>query len=152
MCCLLASSAGSLMGRWSPGRVAGLPGGGCDTVESADADSTGARQVRIRLLGEVGVVTDRGESVDVGPAKCQAVLAALALSAGTPVPVWRLVDVVWGDDPPRTADRTLQSYLARLRKSLGSGSIVRAGAAYRLDVPAGSVDVLRFQQRLDAGD
>jgi len=108
--------------------------------------------VRIRLLGEVGAETDRGEPLDVGPAKCQAVLAALALSAGTAVPVWRLVDVVWGDDPPRTADRTLQSYLTRLRKSLGPGSIMRSGAAYRLAVPADSVDVLRFQRRLDAGD
>jgi predicted ATPase/DNA-binding SARP family transcriptional activator len=110
------------------------------------------RDVRIRLLGEVGAVTDRGEPLDVGPAKCQAVLAALALSAGTSVPVWRLVDVVWGEAPPRTADRTLHSYLTRLRKSLGAGSIVRSGAAYRLDVPPGSVDVLRFQQRLDEGD
>jgi predicted ATPase/DNA-binding SARP family transcriptional activator len=108
--------------------------------------------VRIRLLGEVGAATDRGEPLDAGPAKCQAVLAALALSAGTAVPVWRLVDVVWGDDPPRTANRTLQSYLTRLRKSLGPDSIVRSGAAYRLAVPAESVDVLRFQRRLDAGN
>ena len=108
--------------------------------------------MRIRLLGEVSAETDRGEPLDIGPAKCQAVLAALALSAGTAVPVWRLVDVVWGDDPPRTADRTLQSYLTRLRKSLGPGSIMRSGAAYRLAVPADSVDVLRFQRRLDAGD
>jgi predicted ATPase/DNA-binding SARP family transcriptional activator len=140
------------MGRSSPVHVADVPCRGCDTVESADADSTGARQVRIRLLGEVGAESDRGDRMDVGPAKCQAVLAALALSAGTPVPVWRLVDVVWGEDPPRTAERTLQSYLTRLRKSLGPGSVVRTGAAYRLDVPADCVDALRFQRLLDAGD
>jgi len=108
--------------------------------------------VRIRLLGGVGAATDGGEPVDVGPAKCQAVLAALALSAGSAVPVWRLVELVWGEDPPRTADRTLQSYLTRLRKGLGPGSIVRTGAAYRLAVPADSVDAVRFQRFLDAGD
>jgi predicted ATPase/DNA-binding SARP family transcriptional activator len=108
--------------------------------------------VRIRLLGEVGAVTDQGEPADVGPAKCQAVLAALALAAGTAVPEWRLVDLVWGQDPPRTAGRTLQSYVVRLRKGLGHDSIVRVGAAYRLAVTPDSVDALRFQQRMDAGD
>ena len=108
--------------------------------------------MRIRLLGEVGVVTDQGKPVDVGPAKCRAVLAALALSTGTAVPEWRLAELVWGEDPPRTAARTLQSYVVRLRKGLGRDAIVRVGAAYRLDVPADSVDVLRFQRLIDAGE
>lgn len=108
--------------------------------------------VRIRLLGEVGATTAGGEPVDVGPARSRAVLAALALSAGTAVPEWRLVDLVWGDDPPRTAVRTLHSYIARLRAALGPGAIARAGTAYRLDVPPDAVDALRFQRLLDAGD
>ena len=90
--------------------------------------------------------------MDVGPAKCQALLAALALSAGTAVPAWRLVELVWGADPPRTADRTLQSYVTRLRRSLGAGVLVRVGAAYRLDLPADAVDVVRFLRHLDASD
>lgn len=108
--------------------------------------------VRIRLLGGVGAVTDDGRPVDVGPAKCQAVLAALALSAGAAVPVSRIVELVWGEVPPRTAEKTLQSYVTRLRKGLGQDAIVRVGAAYRLDVEPESVDALRFQRRLDAGD
>jgi predicted ATPase/DNA-binding SARP family transcriptional activator len=108
--------------------------------------------VQIRLLGGVSAATDDGYPVDVGPAKCQAVLASLALSAGSVVPVSRLVELVWGETAPRTAEKTLQSYIARLRKSLGSDSIVRSGAAYRLEVDADSVDVWRFQRHLDAGD
>ncbi|HET6663156.1 MAG TPA: AfsR/SARP family transcriptional regulator, partial [Acidimicrobiales bacterium] len=108
--------------------------------------------MQIRLFGGVSAATDGGQPVDVGPAKCQAVLAALALSAGSAVPVSRLVEVVWGETPPRTADKTLQSYVTRLRKGLGPGSIVRTGAAYRLDVEAEAVDVARFQRRLAAGD
>ena len=108
--------------------------------------------VRIQLLGGVAVTDDRGEPVDVGPAKCRALLAALALAPGTAVPTWRLVELVWGGDPPRTAERTLQSYVTRLRASLGHDSIARAGAAYRLDVPDGAVDAARFQRCLDAGD
>lgn len=108
--------------------------------------------VRIRLFGAVGAATDDGRPVDVGPAKCQTVLAALALSVGSAVPVSRLVELVWGEEPPRTARKTLQSYVTRLRKGLGSDAVVRTGAAYRLDVPAHAVDVARFQRHLDAGD
>jgi hypothetical protein len=107
--------------------------------------------LQIRLLGGVQVVDDGGEPVDIGPAKCQAVLAALALWPGTVVSVPRLVAMVWGDDPPRTADKTLQSYVTRLRKELGEGSIVRVGAAYRLDVDPAAVDVVRFRRLLDSG-
>jgi DNA-binding SARP family transcriptional activator len=108
--------------------------------------------VQIRLLGGVGATADGGDPVDVGPGRCQAVLAALALSPGTAVPVWRLVELVWGETAPRTAEKTLQSYVTRLRKALGPDSIVRSGAAYRLDIDADSVDVGRFQRHLDAGD
>ena len=108
--------------------------------------------LRVRLLGAVSASTGDGRPADVGPPKCQALLAALALSAGTAVPVWRLVDLVWGPTPPRTAERTLQSYVTRLRRGLGTHAIARLGSAYRLDVPPEAVDVLRFQRRLAAGD
>ncbi|WP_018501023.1 BTAD domain-containing putative transcriptional regulator [Parafrankia discariae] len=108
--------------------------------------------LRIRLLGGVGVVTSGGEPVDVGPAKCQALLAALALAPGRVVPVGRLVELVWGPHPPRTAERTLQSYATRLRRALGPGSIRRVGAAYLLDVAPEAVDVVRFQRLLDERD
>jgi DNA-binding SARP family transcriptional activator len=108
--------------------------------------------VQVHLLGRVAVTTDGGEPVDVGPAKCQAVLAALALPVGEAVPVSRLVRVVWGEDPPRTADKTLQGYVARLRKGLGPDAIARAGAAYRLDLDPDAVDVARFRRHLAAGE
>ena len=103
---------------------------------------------QVRLLGGVSAVTGHGQPADVGPAKCQVLLAALALSAGQAVPAGRLTELIWGAAPPRTAERTLQSYVTRLRQALGPGSIVRAGAAYRLEVPPEAVDVLRFQRRL----
>ena len=111
----------------------------------------GVRVVRIGLFGGVSATTDGGEPLDIGPAKCQAVLAVLALSAGSAVPVTRLVDLVWGDQPPRTAEKTLQSYVVRLRTGLGADSIVRTGAAYRLTVPVDAVDVARFRRHLDSG-
>ena len=111
-----------------------------------------AAEVQIRLFGGVAAATEAGDEVDVGPAKCQAVLAVLALSPGSAVPVSRIVRLVWGETPPRTADKTLQSYVTRLRKGLGADSIERIGVAYRLDVTADSVDVVRFQQLLGQHD
>jgi hypothetical protein len=108
--------------------------------------------MQVHLLGGVAAVTDGGEPLDVGSAKCRAVLATLALSVGEAVPVSRLADVVWGEDPPRTADKTLQGYVARLRKGLGGETIVRTGTAYRLDLDPDRVDVARFRRLLVAGD
>ena len=84
--------------------------------------------MQIRLLGGVSATADDGNPIDIGPAKCQALLAAVALSVGTAVPVNRLVDLIWGEEPPRTAVKTLQTYVARLRRGLGSDALARAGA------------------------
>ncbi|MFI6601466.1 AfsR/SARP family transcriptional regulator [Nonomuraea sp. NPDC050536] len=108
--------------------------------------------VRIGLLGGVRVATEDGEPVDIGSAKSQTVLAALALSPGTPLAVSRLVELVWGESPPRTAYKTLQWHVAQLRRGLGSGTIVRVGAAYRLEVAPDAVDVTRFRRYLREGD
>ncbi|MGB3828233.1 MAG: BTAD domain-containing putative transcriptional regulator [Ornithinimicrobium sp.] len=108
--------------------------------------------MHIQLLGGVRASSNDGASLDVGPAKCQIVLAALSLAAGSAVPVTRLVELVWGEDPPRTAAKTVQTYIARLRKGLGPDTIVRLGASYRLDVQPDSVDALRFQTLLDRGN
>ncbi len=108
--------------------------------------------MQVRVFGGVAACDDAGEPLDVGPAKCQLVLAALAVEAGHPVPVSRLVELVWGEEAPRTAERTLQSYVARIRRGLGADAIVRSGAAYRLDVDPDAVDVCRFERALADGD
>lgn len=112
----------------------------------------GSPMVQICLLGGLRVTTDDGTPVDVGPAKQQTLLAALALSVGDAVPVARLIDVVWGESAPRTAEKTLQGYVAGLRKELGGAAIARTGAAYRLDVDPATVDVHRFRRHLGAGE
>ncbi|MDJ0768163.1 MAG: BTAD domain-containing putative transcriptional regulator [Ilumatobacter sp.] len=104
----------------------------------------------VRLCGGVEAAID-GDPVDLGPAKCRVVLAALALVPGAPVSQRRLVELVWGAHPPATAERTLQSYVARLRKTLGPDSISRQDSSYRLAVPTEAVDVARFERHLDEG-
>ncbi len=91
--------------------------------------------MRVRVLGPLEVV-DGERPVPIGGPKERRLLAALALQPGQVVPESRLVDVLWGDEPPRTATKTLQNYVLRLRKALSSGhgglSIVTAPPGYVL--------------------
>ena len=109
------------------------------------------RGTQVRLLGGVRAVDVEGTALDVGPPKCRLVLAALSLDHGNPVTVSRLVDLVWGEEPPGTAPKILQGYVSTLRKALGADAIARIGAAYRLE-PAVDVDVTRFIQLAADGD
>ena len=74
------------------------------------------------LLGPIEVRID-GRTVSVGRGKQRALLAVLALNAGRVVPAERLIDELWGDEPPATATTALQVYISRLRKTLGEGAI-----------------------------
>jgi DNA-binding SARP family transcriptional activator/tetratricopeptide (TPR) repeat protein len=95
--------------------------------------------VEFALLGPVEA------EVDLGPLRQRAVLAAVLLE--TPVPVDRLAERVWGPEVPRTARRTLFSYLSRL-KSAGV-PVVRTPAGYL--VRPSTVDVHEFRALVAAG-
>jgi predicted ATPase/DNA-binding SARP family transcriptional activator len=106
---------------------------------------------KVVVLGEVGAVDDAGQPLEVGPPKCRLLLAALALHHGEPVPVSRLVELVWGEAAPSTASKILQGYVSRLRKVLGAEAIARVGAAYRLERDV-EVDATRFTRLTAEGD
>ena len=59
-------------------------------------------EVEFRVLGPLEVASG-GEPLALGGAKQRAVLAVLLLRAGEVVPVERLIDEVWGNDPPPSA-------------------------------------------------
>ena len=62
------------------------------------------------------------------------------------MPLERLIDEVWGDDPPPSAAHTLESYVSRLRQLLnGLGPILsRRGAGYAIDLHGAQLDALAF--------
>jgi len=66
-----------------------------------------------------------------------------------------LVDALWGDEPPKTADHSVQVYVSELRKALGGSSdtsaiVIHRDPGYTLDVPETAIDLHRFD-RLRAG-
>jgi DNA-binding SARP family transcriptional activator len=101
--------------------------------------------VEIRLLGPFEVVRN-GSTVQLGTRKQRAVLALLALEPNSAIPTDRLIDALWGEDPPASA-RAVQTYVAGLRKGLdGTGiEVSTRGPGYSLEVEAAAVDAERFR-------
>jgi predicted ATPase/DNA-binding SARP family transcriptional activator len=100
--------------------------------------------VRISLLGPLDVRTEDGTAVEVAGARLRALLTALALEPGRVVASARLVDAVWGEHPPGTAN-ALQALVSRLRKAGVAPDSTSTG--YRL---AAETDVARFEELLTA--
>uniref|UniRef100_UPI00192E7023 AfsR/SARP family transcriptional regulator n=1 Tax=Saccharothrix deserti TaxID=2593674 RepID=UPI00192E7023 len=98
-----------------------------------------------RLLGKVAVVVD-GCPLDLGPDRQRCVLAALAVDVGRVVSVERLMERVWGGDPPLRVRATLLNYLSRLRRVLVEvADVVRRPGGYALEVDRAAVDLHRFR-------
>jgi len=114
--------------------------------------------VEYDLLGGL-VVRDGGEAIDLGGPKQRAVLAVLLLEAGRSVPAGRLIELVWGDDPPARAESSLQAYVSNLRRALEPGRrpreeprvLVTRPGGYAVDVDRAQVDVTRFEDLATRG-
>lgn len=106
--------------------------------------------MRVRVLGELEVER-AGSPVDLGGPKPRALFALLVAGDGHPVSVERLVDQVWESAPPARVEASLQSYVARLRRALGSGatSLRTHAGGYSLDLSGAEVDARRFADLVD---
>lgn len=105
--------------------------------------------VEYRILGPLEVVRD-GHPVALGSGKQRALLAVLLLHAGEIVPTDRLIDLVWGGDPPRTAAHSVQIYVSELRRALGAAgepaAIETRAPGYLLHAQAEALDARRFER------
>ena len=92
-----------------------------------------AARAQFSLLGPLSVSSD-GEPIALGGQKRRALLAVLLLEANQVVSRDRLIDALWGEDPPETARNTVQVYISQLRKLLPDGALKTAPPGYRLVV------------------
>lgn len=114
--------------------------------------------MEFRILGMMEVC-DAGRPVEIGAAKERALLAELVLHANQIVSRERLIDVVWGDNPPATAAATLNTYVSHLRSALEPGRAPRSQPnvvltrepGYLLAVDPERVDALRFERLAGEG-
>ena len=111
-------------------------------------------RVMVRLLGPLEVHSD-GQPVRISAAKERLVVVLLALDAGRVVPIGRLVDAVWGNDPPESATTSVRVLVSRLRKALaeaGCGDVIRTQSpGYLLAPELVDVDVDRFEALASQG-
>ena len=105
----------------------------------------------IAVLGSVELRADTGETVPVAGARLRTLLVLLALDAGRAVSTDRLVDGVWGDDPPGSALPALQALVSRLRRAAPGLALAATPAGYRLDLDRDRVDAHRFARLVAEG-
>ena len=106
--------------------------------------------VDFRILGPLEVVAE-GRFLDIGAPKLRAVLAALLLEPNRVVSDDRLIESVWDETPPESAQKALQVYVSHLRKLLGGERVQRIGPGYALRVDPGELDLDRFELLRDEG-
>ena len=100
-----------------------------------------------RILGPLEVEGESGP-LALGGQKQRALLAALLLEAGRVVATDRLVDLLWGEEAPKTATTSLQNSISRLRRELGADVLETRAPGYVLRVAPEQIDARRFELAL----
>jgi DNA-binding SARP family transcriptional activator/tetratricopeptide (TPR) repeat protein len=122
-------------------------------TDAADVDAARACGLDVRLLGPIEIASADGRRLQLGTRKQRAVLTILALGRGQIVSADRLVDELWGDEPPSRALSSLYPYISNLRRLLEPqrlaqerpSVLVSAPPGYALQVPPRCVDMTRFE-------
>ncbi len=104
-----------------------------------------------RILGPLEVL-DEGRAVTLGGSKQRALLALLLLHANETLSTDRLIDELWGEHPPASAEKAVQVRISRLRRALAGGNGQSAGVVvtrdrgYELTLDPERLDAHRFER------
>ena len=120
--------------------------------------SEAEKGLQFRLLGELTVELD-GRTLDLGPRLQRQLLAILLSENGRIIAVDRLIDLLWGDEPPSAAIASLQAYVSQLRRVLEPDRppraparvLVTADPGYSLRADPDQIDARRFERLVSEG-
>ena len=104
--------------------------------------------MEFRILGPLEV-RDGDRLLPLGGPRQKAVLAVLLTRANEVVSAEKLIDELWGDEPPGTAANVLQSYVSHLRKELGPDVLLTRAPGYLVQIEPDQLDLHRFERLLD---
>jgi DNA-binding SARP family transcriptional activator len=107
-----------------------------------DGDVITLQQVELGVLGPLQV-RQYGLPVAIPGAKPRAILTMLGLHGGSVVSAGALVELLWGDAPPRTAAKALQTHISSLRRTLGDGFVLTEGTGWTLSTS--EIDATRYK-------
>ena len=132
----------------SPGPVAPVVAG----VAAGRGEGEGRRDdLELLILGPVDVRVD-GATVPLRRRQERCLLAVLAMEPGRFIPMSRLAEVLWGDEPPTGARSAIQAMISHLRAVLGgTARLVNHGGGYALDIDPDRVDLHRFRALIEQG-
>jgi DNA-binding SARP family transcriptional activator len=103
--------------------------------------------LEFQILGPLQVVAD-GAPLTITGQKQRQLLALLLLRRGEVVATDRIIDELWGEQPPKTAGTSLQNFVSQLRKVLPAGTLVTRSPGYALVLEPEQVDAGRFEDLL----
>ena len=106
-----------------------------------------ASRIHVRILGPLQVETN-GRSLQISAPKQRLLLAVLALHRRHSVGAEQLIDILWGDEPPRSATKTLQTYISDLRRLLPSEILRTVPGGYELTLAPEDFDADVFERCL----
>lgn len=132
-----------------PRRTGSLPN--LDRLLNRPTDDCHVTTIQAVELGVLGPLQARrdGASVTIPGAKPRAILTMLGLHGGSVVSADTLIDLLWGDEPPRTAAKALQTHISSLRRALGDGFVLTEGTGWILNTA--EVDAPRYKRATKAG-
>ena len=104
--------------------------------------------MEFRILGPLEVV-DGDRPLTLKGSRLRALLVLLLASANEVVSTDRLIDELWGAQPPRAATNALQYHVSQLRKALAPADLIETRErGYLIRVEPDRLDLLRFEQLL----
>jgi DNA-binding SARP family transcriptional activator len=112
-------------------------------------------QVKFHILGPLKVATSDG-IVIAGGKRLRTLLGILLLQPSTVVPMERIIEGVWSEEPPRSAVENIRTYVWQLRSLMHDGDgrerLESHPAGYRLNVEPEELDLVRFCALAAEGD
>jgi DNA-binding SARP family transcriptional activator len=115
---------------------------------------TGAVTLHFGLLGPLEVRLGE-RSLTISSGRQRSILCALLLHVNEIVSTDRLVDALWGEQPPATAVHAVQVHVSELRRTLraagGSEPIVTRAPGYMLELAPEQLDLARFEELVEVG-
>ena len=113
----------------------------------------------VRVLGPLEVLDDAGSPIALGGPKQRALLALLLASGNEVVSGARLLDELWGEEPPGSGLSALHVRVAQLRRVLeqldpaggGASMVETRPPGYRLRIRDAELDARRFERLVTVG-
>lgn len=115
---------------------------------SDDRNVITLQEVELGVLGPLQV-RQYGLPVAIPGAKSRAILTMLGLHGGSVVSADALVALLWGDEPPRTATKALQTHISSLRRALGDGFVLTEGTGWTLSTT--EIDAVHYKTAAKLG-